>query len=78
MLIDQLGSAAEGASAEKDLSAGMLKDLPSKTRDLSSAAVRDRCQISKARVIDSEKVAHLSDKRERLDSKKAARAAARE
>ena len=76
VFIDQLGRAAEGAAAEKDLSAGMLKDLRSKAQDLCSAAARDRRQLSKARVIDSEDVVHLRDKREMVDSKKAARAAA--
>ena len=76
VLIDQLGRAAEGAAAEKDLSTGMLKDLHSKAKDLSSAAARDRRQLSKARVIDSEEVVRLRDKRERVDSEKAARAAA--
>ena len=56
----------------------MLKDLRSKARDLSSAAARDRRQLSKARVIDSEKVAHLRDKREKVDSEKVDRPAARE
>ena len=77
MLINQLGRAAEGAAAEKDLSAGMLKNLRSKAKDLCSAAARDRRQLSKARVIDSEDVVHLRDKRELVDSKKAARAAER-
>ena len=76
VLIDQLGRAAEGPAAEKDLSAGMLKDLRSKAKDLGSAAARDRRQLSKARVIDSEDMVHLRDKREMVDSKKAARAAA--
>ena len=78
MLIDQLGRGAEGASAERDLSAGMLKDLRSKAKYLSSAAAKDRRRLSKARVIDSEKVVHLRDKRERINSEKGARAAARE
>ena len=56
----------------------MLKDLRSKAKDLSSAAARDHHQLSKARVIGSEEVAHLRDKRERVDSEKAARVAARE
>ena len=43
VLIDQLGRAAEGATADKDLSIGMLKDLHSKAKDLSSAAAKDRC-----------------------------------
>ena len=44
MLIDQLGRAAEGQlQIRKDLSAGMLKDLRSKAKDLSSAAAKDRC-----------------------------------
>ena len=76
-LIDQLGRAAEGAAADKDLSAGMLKDLRSKAKDLSSAAAKDRRQLSKARVIDSEEVVRLRDERERKDNK-AVRAAARE
>ena len=78
VLIDQLGRAAEGAAAEKDLSAGMLKDLRSKAKGLSPAAARDRRQLSKVRVIDSEDVVHLRDKREMVDRKKAARAVARE
>ena len=78
VLIDQLGRAAEGAAADKDLSTGMLKDLHSKAKDLSSAAARDHRQLSKARVIDSEEVVRLRDKRERVDSDRAARAAARE
>ena len=78
MLIDQLGRAAEGAAVDKDLSTGMLKDLHSKAKDLSSAAARDHRQLSKARVIDSEEVVRLRDKRERVDSDRAARAAARE
>ena len=70
--IDQLGRAAEGAAAEKNLSAGMLKDMRSKAKDLSPVA---NCrQLSKARVID---VVHFTDKREREDSKEAAMEAAR-
>ena len=41
-LIDQLGRAAEGAAADKDLSAGMLKDLRSKAKELPPAAAEDR------------------------------------
>ena len=61
VFIDQLGRAAVGAAAYKDLSARMLKDLRSKANDLSSAATKDRRQMSKARVIDSEEVARLRD-----------------
>ena len=61
VLIDQIGRAAEGAAADKDLSTGMLKDLRSKAKDLSSAAAKDRRQLSKARVIDFEEVVHLLD-----------------
>ena len=78
VLIDQLGRTAEGAAADKDLSAGMLKDLCSKAKDLSSAAGKERRQLSKARVIDSEEVVRLRDERERSDNNKAVRAAARE
>ena len=39
----------------------MLKDLRSKAKDLSSAAAKDRRQLSKARVIDSEEVVRLRD-----------------
>ena len=78
VLIDQLERAAEGASADRDLSAGMLKGLRSKAKELSSAAPKDCRQLSKARVINSEKVVCLRDKREKVDSEKAARAAARE
>ena len=78
MLIDQLGRAAEGAAADKDLSTGMLKDLRSKAKYLSRAAARDCRQLSKARVIDSKEVVLLRDERGRVDSEKAARAAARE
>ena len=65
-----------GAAVDKDLSTGTLKDLHSKAKDLSSEAARDRHQLSKARVIDSEEVVCLRDKRERVDSERAARAAA--
>ena len=51
VLIDQLGRAAEGAAEDKDFSTRMLKDLCSKAKDVSSAAARDRRQLSKARVI---------------------------
>ena len=78
VLIDQLGKAAEGTAADKDLSIGMLKDLRSKAKDLSSAAAKDRCQLSKARVIGSEEAVRLRDERERKDNIKAVRAAARE
>ena len=47
-----------------DLSVGIFKDLCSRTKDLSSAASKDRRQLSKARVIDSEEVVRLWDKRE--------------
>ena len=40
----------------------MLKDLHSKAKDLSSAASKDRRQLSKARVIDSEEVVRLRTK----------------
>ena len=46
------------------LSAGTPKDLCSRAQDLYSAAARDRRQLSKARVIDSEEVVRLKDKRE--------------
>ena len=44
------------------MSIGMLKDLRSKAKGLSSAAAKDRRQLSKARVIDSEKVVRLRTK----------------
>jgi hypothetical protein len=78
VLIDQLGRAVEGTAADKDLSIGMLKDLRSKAKDLSSAAAKDRRQLSKARGIDSEEVVRLRGERERKDNIKAVRAAARE
>ena len=68
VLIDQLGRAAEGAAADRDLSAEMLKDLHSKAKDLSSAAAKGRRQLSKARVIDAEEVVRLQDERERKDN----------
>ena len=36
-----LGRAAEGAAVDKDLSAGMLKDLRSEAKDLSLVAAKD-------------------------------------
>ena len=78
MLIDQLGRAVEGAAADRDLSAGMLKDRHSKAKDLSSAAAKGRRRLSKARVIDAEEVVRLWDERGRKDNDKAIRAAARE
>ncbi|KAF8532974.1 hypothetical protein BDD12DRAFT_900988 [Trichophaea hybrida] len=48
--------AAEGAAADKDLSAAMLYDLRSKSKDVSAAAVKDRRQLTKARVITAEEV----------------------
>ena len=78
VLIDQLGRAAEGVAADRNLSTGMLKNLCSKAKDLSSAAAKDFCQLSKARVIDAEEVVHLQDERERKNNDKAVRAAARE
>ena len=75
VLIDQLGRAAEGAAADKDLGTGMPKDLHSKAKDLSSAAARG-CQLSIARAINYEEVVHLWSERERIDNKKAAGAAA--
>ena len=42
----------------------MLKDLHSETKDLYPAAARDRRQLSKARVIDSEEVVLLRDNRQ--------------
>ena len=77
MLAHQFGRAAEGAAAGKDLDAGMLKDLRPKAKDLYPAAARDRRQLSKVRVIDSEEVVLLRDKKQRVDSK-GARAATRE
>ena len=56
----------------------MLKDLHSKAKGLCSATVRGRRQLSEARAIGFEEVVRSRDKRERVDSKKAARAAARE
>ena len=78
MLIDQLGRAVEGGAADRDLSAGILKDRHPKAKDLSSAAAKDHRQLSKARVIDTEEVVCLWDERERKDNDKAVRAAARE
>ena len=54
----------------------MLKDLRSKAKNPFPTAAGDRRQLSKARVIDSEEVARLGDKRNRVDSEKAPRAAA--
>ena len=71
VLIDQLGRAAEGLATDRDLSAGMLKDLRSKAKDLSSAAAKDRRQLSKARVIDSGEVVCLRDERKRKDNVRA-------
>ena len=78
MLINQLGRAAKGAAADRDLSARMLKDLCSKAKNLSSAAAKDRRQLSKARLIDAEEVICLRDEGERKENNKAVRAAARE
>ena len=78
VLIDQLVRAVEGAAADRDLSAGMLKDRHSKSKDLSSAAAKGRRQLSKARAINAEEVVRLWDERERRDNDKAVRAAARE
>ena len=64
MLIDQLGKTTEGATADKDLNTGMLKNLYFKAKDLSSAAAKDHRQLSKARVTSSEEVVCLRDKRE--------------
>ena len=47
-------------------------------KDLYPAAARDCRQHPKARVTDSEEVVCLKDKRERVDSKRAARPAAQE
>ena len=47
----------------KGFSIEALKDLYSKVKDLSSAVARDRRQLSKARVIDSEKEVRLWDGR---------------
>ena len=63
MLVDQFGRAAEGAAAGKDWGAGMLKDLRSKVKDLYPAAAGDHRQLPKTRVIDSEEVVLLRDKR---------------
>ena len=78
MLINQLGRAAKGAAADRDLSAGMPKDLCSKAKNLSSAAAKGRRQLSKARLIDAEEVICLRDEGERKENNKAVRAAARE
>ena len=43
VLIDPLRKAAGGAALGEDLSAGILENLCSKAKDLSSAAVRGRC-----------------------------------
>ena len=56
----------------------MLKDLCSKAKNLSSAAAKDRRQLSKARLIDVEEVIFLRDERERKENNKAVRAAAKE
>ena len=42
VLTDQLGRAVVGTAIDKDLSAGMLKDLRSGARELSSTAAIDR------------------------------------
>ena len=70
-LIDQLGRTAEGAAADKDLSAGMLKDLRSMARDLYSAAAKEVRQLCKARVIDSDEVVRLWDEWKRKGNNKA-------
>ena len=54
----------------------MLENRCSGARDLSSEAAGDRRQLSEARVIGSEEVARLWDKRERIGSRRVARAAA--
>ena len=73
-----MGRAAEGAAADKDLIAEMLKALRSKAKDLSSAAAKDRRQLAGARMVGSEEVVRLRDERERKDDNKAVREAARE
>ena len=54
----------------KGFSTEALKDLHSKAKDLSSAVARDPRQLSKARVIDSEKEVRLWDEEERRGSKR--------
>ena len=82
MLIDQLRRAAGGAAADKDLCAGILEDLCSKAKDLSSAAARGHCRrplpAFKARVINSKEAVYLWGERGKRDNKKAAGVAATE
>ena len=59
------------------MSARILKDLRSKAKDQSSAAAKDRRQLSKARVIYSDEVVCLRDEWERKGNKTVG-AAARE
>ena len=61
--VDQFGRVAEGAATGKDSSTGTLKGLRSEAKNLyPAAAARERRQLSKARVIDSEEVVLLRDR----------------
>ena len=60
------------------MGAGILEDLCSKARGLTSAAFRGRYWLSKARVIKYEEMVHLWSGRGRMGNKEEAGAAAGE
>jgi hypothetical protein len=76
-ILEQVGEAAQGAMADKELEAEMLRTLRAAAKDTSTAAAKDRRQLTKARVITSEDVVRLRDERLRIDAQNAARAEAR-
>jgi hypothetical protein len=76
-IIGQLGRSAEGAPAERDLGAEILRNLRSQAKDISVAAAKDRRQLTKARVITQEDVVHLREEREKKEAAKTAKAEVR-
>ena len=58
------------------MSAGILENLCSKAKDPPLAAVSGHCQLFKTRVISYKEMVQFWGEMERIDNKKAARAAA--
>ncbi|KAF8535432.1 hypothetical protein BDD12DRAFT_892998 [Trichophaea hybrida] len=76
-ILGQLGRSVEGALADRDLGAEILRDLRSQARNLSVVAAKDRRQLTKARVIAQEEVVQLREEREQKVAETPARAKTR-
>ena len=62
-----VGKVCSGCSCRQGLGGKMIRTLRSRAKDTSAAATKDRCHLTKARVIDNEKVVHMMEEKEQKD-----------